>query len=63
MQAQLAQAQAEMAQRGAMAEIGKTEAEAERARAAAAKDMASIGKMRFDAAITAAQPMNTAAGY
>jgi hypothetical protein len=62
MQAQMAQAAQEMAQRGAMAEIGKTEAEAERARAAAAKDLASIGKMRFDAAVQVTQPMQPAAG-
>ncbi len=63
MQAQMAEQAQQMAQRGAVAEISKTEAEAERARAAAAKDLASIGKMRFDAAVQVAQPMNTAAGY
>lgn len=61
MQQQMMAAQAEMAQRGAMAEIGKTEAEAERARAAAAKDMASIGKMQADVVLKATQ--NTVAGF
>jgi hypothetical protein len=46
---QLAQAQQQAAQRNAMAEIGVKETQAERNRAAAMKDMASIGKVQAEA--------------
>lgn len=61
MQQQVAQQQAQIAQRDAVAKIDKTEAEAERARAAAAKDLASIGKMQADVVLNATQ--NTVAGF
>lgn len=45
---QAAQAQQQVAQRGALAEIGVKETQAERNRAAAMKDMASIGKVQAE---------------
>ena len=62
-QQQAQQAQQQIAMRDAMAEVNKTEAEAERARAAAAKDMASIGKMQADTVLAASRPMQSAAGF
>lgn len=49
--------QQQMAMRGAVAEIEGKEASAERDRAAAAKDIASIGTMRAEAMATAAKAM------